>query len=106
MANTSSAMLRSMFVRSTSKATASSRHGQQLDHIPDGGSEELILEYYPASADSSKYVHYQDNGADFAYEAGEYNLYRFRADKDGELSVSMEHEGYEHHYETLRVEVY
>ena len=78
----------------------------QLDHIPDGGSEELILEYYPASADSSKYVHYQDNGADFAYEAGEYNLYRFRADKDGELSVAMEHEGYEHHYETLRVEVY
>ncbi len=40
------------------------------------------------------YVHYQDNGADFAYRDGAYNLYEFRQDASGEVCHRMLQEGY------------
>lgn len=40
------------------------------------------------------YVHYQDNGIDFAYRKGEYNLYEFRSDGTGTVRTEMLHEGY------------
>ncbi|MCF2667466.1 glycoside hydrolase family 31 protein [Faecalicatena contorta] len=57
----------------------------------------LILEVYPGKAE---YVHYQDNGEDFHYQEGEYNLYRFSLDGN-ELSMELIHQGYEKMYETL-----
>lgn len=58
---------------------------------------QLILEVYPQDAE---YVHYQDNGEDFAYRDGEYNLYQFRV-TGNTLSVEMLHQGYEPVYEEL-----
>lgn len=41
------------------------------------------------------YVHYQDNGTDFEYRNGAYNLYEFLHTADSEeVSVKMLHEGY------------
>ena len=39
------------------------------------------------------YVHYQDNGEDFAYRNGEYNLYEF-SNRNGKISMEMTKEGY------------
>ncbi|WP_044957803.1 glycoside hydrolase family 31 protein [Butyrivibrio sp. LC3010] len=44
---------------------------------------------------AGKYVHYQDNGEDYKYLEGEYNLYEFETDENGKLSTKMLHEGYE-----------
>lgn len=44
------------------------------------------------------YVHYQDNGTDFAYRDGAYNLYEFKQDADGTVSMEMLCEGYEKRY--------
>lgn len=44
-----------------------------------------------------RYVHYQDNGENFAYRNGEYNLYEFtQREEDGteEVEITMLHEGY------------
>ncbi len=49
------------------------------------------------------YVHYQDNGTDFAYREGEYNAYEFVSDADGKLTTKKIHEGYEKPY--CRIEI-
>lgn len=74
----------------------------QLNHIPDGGAKELILEYYTSDA-PAEYCHYQDNGTDFSYENGEYNIYHFHIDSNGHLTTSMDHEGYGHLYDAVRL---
>ena len=41
------------------------------------------------------YLHYQDNGEDFAYHDGAYNVYEFtHEDDEKEASVQMKKEGY------------
>ncbi len=40
------------------------------------------------------YVHFQDNGEDYAYKNGAYNLYEFSTDEQGMLHTKMLHEGY------------
>lgn len=60
------------------------------NHIPDEGYDTLKLLVYPGQGG---YVHYQDNGADYAYRQGEYNLYRF-TNNNGEVICEMAHEGY------------
>ncbi len=47
------------------------------------------------------YVHYQDNGEDYAYRNGEYNLYEF-TNKNGEVSMEMKQEGYEKKYADIQ----
>ena len=47
-----------------------------------------------------EYTHYQDNGTDFAYRDGAYNLYHF-ANNDGKVEMDMVHEGYERRYEEI-----
>ena len=47
------------------------------------------------------YVHYQDNGTDFAYRDGAYNLYEFVKNAKGEVSMKMLHEGYEPSYNKI-----
>ena len=43
---------------------------------------------------AGSYVHFQDNGEDFSYKNGVYNLYQFKTDDAGELTTEMLHEGY------------
>ena len=48
--------------------------------------------------------HYQDNGEDYKYQEGEYNLYRFELSPEGQLKTDMVHEGYEK-YASVKVTV-
>ena len=46
---------------------------------------------------TGRYEHYQDNGTDFAYQNGEYNLYEFIHEEGcdaEEIEIKMLHEGY------------
>jgi alpha-glucosidase len=52
---------------------------------------ELILEVYPGEG---SYIHYQDNGEDFAYENGCCNEYQFTQNAAGVLTTTLRHEGY------------
>ena len=61
---------------------------------------ELILEVWPGAG---SYVHYQDNGEDFAYRDGAYNEYLFDNNGTRNLSIRKLHEGYED-YSQIRIE--
>jgi len=41
-----------------------------------------------------RYVHYQDNGEDFEYKKGNYNLYEFNSDMTGNVNLTMLHKEY------------
>ena len=43
---------------------------------------------------AGSYTHFQDDGEDYAYQNGEYNLYRFATDESGKLTTTMMHENY------------
>lgn len=43
---------------------------------------------------AGEYIHFQDNGVDFAYKDGVYNLYRFVTNEAGEVTQEMLHENY------------
>lgn len=45
-----------------------------------------------------RYVHYQDNGADFAYRDGAFNAYEFTSDAEGNVTKKLLHKGYEAEY--------
>jgi alpha-glucosidase len=64
----------------------------------DVESDELVLHLFPGNG---SFVHYQDNGVDFAYEKGEYNLYLL-TNTNGILTYKMLHEGYKK-YKSIRV---
>ena len=66
-----------------------------VDHIPEHGLQDLILLYYPETedADSRTYTHYQDNGVDFEYERGSYNLFTYQV-ANGNLVTTTIHDGY------------
>ena len=49
-----------------------------------------------------EYLHYQDNGTDYAYREGEYNVYRF-VSKRGCLSVEQIKSGYDEKYERFKI---
>lgn len=55
----------------------------------------LILEVF---GDKAEYEHYQDNGKDYEFLDGKYNLYRF-VFEDGELKKEMLHAGYKEYRE-------
>lgn len=42
----------------------------------------------------AEYEHFQDNGEDFAYREGAYNLYRFVQTEEGNLETNLMHNGY------------
>lgn len=62
----------------------------------------LLLNLFPGEGES-KYIHYQDNGEDFAYQDGKYNLYCFTVNPADELNVELLHHGYEKVYEDIEV---
>ena len=43
---------------------------------------------------AGEYTHFQDNGEDYAYQNGAYNLYHFTTNEAGEVTTEMVHEGY------------
>ena len=47
------------------------------------------------------YVHYQDNGSDFAYQGGAYNQYAFTQQENGEVTMKRMKEGYERPYKKI-----
>ena len=72
----------------------------EMDHISGEKDRELILKVYPGGGE---YFHYQDNGEDFACRDGEYNLYHV-VWKDGKVSITLKHHGYEHVYGKVLVQ--
>ncbi len=63
---------------------------------------ELILEIYPGDG---QYLHYQDDGASFAYREGQFNLYEFSLHRTEDLTLQIRivHSGYRPKYRTLRI---
>ena len=51
---------------------------------------------------NGEYDHYQDNGEDFAYRSGEYNLYHF-VNRHGALSIEQTYAGYPARYGGFRI---
>lgn len=52
--------------------------------------DEIIFKVYGGD---NTYIHYQDNGEDFKYQNGEYNLYQVTC-KDNKVSIKVLHKGY------------
>ncbi len=44
---------------------------------------------------NGSYVHFQDNGEDYAYKNEKYNLYHFSTDENGIVATEMLHKGYQ-----------
>lgn len=59
-------------------------------HVDEKKDELLILEAYPGEG---TWVHYQDNGEDFAYRQGAYNEYRI-TNQNGKVQTELIHQGY------------
>lgn len=68
------------------------KYPKQL-YIGEVSEEELTLtlEVYPGKG---SYIHYRDNGEDFAYRNGEYNEYLLENRGEGRVEVTMNHKGY------------
>ena len=87
---------------------------KEVDSIPEQGVDELLLEYYPVTDTNSpdklddgkeegNYIHYQDNGSDFSYEDGKYNLYHFTVSPTGSLDTEMLQDGYDKKYSKITI---
>ena len=55
--------------------------------------------------EAGNYVHFQDNGEDYAYKNGAYNLYHFTTDASGMLETELLHEGYDRYEEIVCINV-
>ena len=62
--------------------------------------EEVVFECY---GDCGQYLHYQDNGLDFNYEDGEYNLYKVSFNNDN-ANIELVHNGYQQ-YKSIKTKV-
>ncbi len=62
-----------------------------MQYIGERPYDVLKLVLYPGQG---RYVHYQDNGTDFAYREGGYNAYEFTSDAKGNVATKMLNEGY------------
>jgi alpha-glucosidase len=72
-----------------------------VDHIDDAPLTSMPFKLF---GDHGSYQHYQDNGTDFKYQAGEWNNYEVAVDH-GNVSVKLTHHGYEPVYQAIRVEL-
>lgn len=64
---------------------------EEMQYVEEKPYDKLILLTTPGKA---VYEHFCDNGSDYAYQSGEYNLYTFTQDENGEISTEMKHKGY------------
>lgn len=65
--------------------------GKEVSHISGEPDESMTFRLF---GKKGKYVHYQDNGTDFKYQKGEYNLYKVEVNKDGSVKVKLEKHGF------------
>ncbi|MDO4166014.1 MAG: glycoside hydrolase family 31 protein [Eubacteriales bacterium] len=82
----------------------------EMTSIDPASIDTLQLQIYPDSnGQTEPYMHYQDNGEDFAYQQGEYNLYHF-ADLTEKQEISaekyLEYAGYSRVYSSLSLTVH
>jgi alpha-glucosidase len=61
---------------------------------------EIVFECY---GESGEYLHYQDNGLDFNYETGEYNIYKVSFNNNNH-NVELVHNGYDK-YNSVKVNI-
>lgn len=73
---------------------------QSRDHV---AVESNALMTFRLFGDRGDYVHYQDNGTDFEYENGQYNLYEVRMGAD-HSEIKLSHFGYEKPYAQINLE--
>lgn len=73
----------------------------EMNYIGEKPLDTLILKIFPGDG---VYFHYEDNGEDFAYRNGGYNLYRFEISKDGVFKGELIHEGYDKKYSSFILE--
>ncbi len=71
---------------------------EQVQYVGEKSYSKMTLLLTPGAG---KYVHYQDNGEDYKFMDGEYNLYEFSKDENGNVSTKMLHEGYEKYEEIV-----
>lgn len=73
---------------------------EPVSYVGEKEEDTLFLDVYPGVGE---WEHYQDNGEDFAYRDGEYNLYRFTVDESGQVQGRLTHRGYEKTYRKVLV---
>lgn len=69
------------------------------DHISSQPDEKMIFRVF---GEYGNYLHYQDNGTDFAYKHGEYNLYEINVDGN-RASINLKKHGYEPVYQRIEL---
>lgn len=74
--------------------------GKATSHVSDEPDKSMTFRLF---GDQGEYEHYQDNGQDFKYRDGEYNLYDIKV-VDGQASVNLTKHGYQPVYEKIIVE--
>lgn len=65
--------------------------GNQVMHVSDQPEEEMSFRLF---GKTGTYQHYQDDGLDFKYQQGEYNLYTVKVGADKQVSVNLTKHGY------------
>lgn len=76
--------------------------GKEISHISDETDESMTFRVF---GKKGKYIHYQDNGTDFKYQKGEYNLYKVKVSKDGSVKVKLEKHGFGPVYRRITVQL-
>lgn len=71
---------------------------EPVQYVGEKPYDKLILLVTP---EAGGYRHYQDNGTDYSYENGEYNLYEFLKNENGELTTHLLNEGYKKYREIV-----
>lgn len=74
--------------------------GELVDHISDEPDKQMTFQLYGQSGECD---HYQDDGTDFKYQNGEYNVYHVAVAADDKVSVSFKHQGFKPIYERIIV---
>jgi alpha-glucosidase len=75
---------------------------ENVQYVGERPYDRLLLLVTPEAAE---YEHFQDNGEDYAYRGGAYNLYHFSKAENGEVETRMLHSGYPEYaqIETVRI---
>lgn len=76
--------------------------GKEVSHISDEPDESMTFRVF---GKKGKYIHYQDNGTDFKYQKGEYNLYKVKVSKGGSVKVKLEKHGFGPVYRRITVQL-
>lgn len=76
--------------------------GKEVSHISDAPDESMTFRVF---GKKGKYIHYQDNGTDFKYQKGEYNLYKVKVSKGGSVKVKLEKHGFGPVYRRITVQL-